>query len=285
MGVRPAGGGLAAARAHRAGARARRAVRRRARRAARPRRPAARLADAGRGGGRAAPGAAAEVVARDRDLLHRPVRVGQVHARPGPARRAARARRPDRLAARRGPGPTAAVGRADVLPRGPGPEHRPHRVRGGRDRAARRDRDLRADRTVRGGPGGGAGDGLRGRRLPPGARVDAARGVRGARPQGPLRAGASRDDRLVHRDLRPVRGARRRGRRHRHLARLQAGSGRGGARSADPRRLARLPARSARPRATPWGSRGRALPRPASPRARGRRWPRRRPGPRGRRPR
>ena len=82
-------------------------------------------------------------------------------------------------------------------------------------------------------------DGLRGGRLPAGARVDAARGVRGARPQGPVRAGAGRRDRLVHRDLRPVRGPGRRGPRDRHVAGLQARRGRGGARSADPRRLAR----------------------------------------------
>ena len=61
------------------------------------------------------------------------------------------------IAARRGPGAPPAVRRADLLPRRPGPEHRPHRLRGGRDRPARRHRHLRArsPRTRR--PGRGSG--------------------------------------------------------------------------------------------------------------------------------
>ena len=51
----------------------------------------------------------------------------------------------------------AAVGRADVLPRGPRPQHRPDRLRGGRGGPARRHRDLRADRAVRRGAGHGSG--------------------------------------------------------------------------------------------------------------------------------
>ena len=53
-------------------------------------------------------------------------------------------------------GPAPAVRRADVLPGRPGPQHRPHRLRGGRGGPARRHRHLRADRALRGGARGRA---------------------------------------------------------------------------------------------------------------------------------
>ncbi len=238
MGVRPARRGVAAARPDRARHGAGRTVRRRTRRAPRLRRPGARLADARRRGGGTAPRQAAALGARRGGVLHRPFRIGKVDPSQGPARRAARTWRPDRVTARRRPRATAAFFRSHVLAGGPRSQHPAHRVRGDRGRAARRDRDLRADRTVRGGARRGARDGDRGGRLHAGARGDAARGVRGARPQGPVREGASRDHRLVHRDFRPLRGAGRRGPGGRHLGGFQAGRGRGGARTPHPRRLA-----------------------------------------------
>src|SRR3984885_10821280 len=56
---------------------------------------------------------------------------------------------PARVAAGRRPRPAAPVGRADLLPRRPGPQHRAHRVRRGRGRPARRGRHLRAARALR----------------------------------------------------------------------------------------------------------------------------------------
>ena len=106
--------------------------------------------------------------------------------------------------------PAAAVRRADVLPGRPGPQHRPHRLRGGRGGPARRHRHLRADRTLRGGARGRAPDGHRGRRLPARLRVDSGGRLRGARPQGPVRQGPRRADRRFHRRIRSLRGAARR---------------------------------------------------------------------------
>ena len=62
------------------------------------------------------------------------------------------------------------------------------------------------------------------RRLRPGPRRRAARGLRAARPQGALREGARRPDQGVHRHLRPLRGARgRRGGPRHHRAHARGG--------------------------------------------------------------
>ncbi len=103
----------------------------------------------------------------------------------------------------------------------------PDRLRRGRDRPARRHRDLRAHRAVRGSAGAGQADGQRGRRLLPDPRRHAGRGLRGARPEGPVRQGQGRADRPVHRRFRPLRGACRRGAGHRHLGH-EPGRGRAG---------------------------------------------------------
>ena len=137
--------------------RAGRPVRRSARRPARRRGAGARVVHARpRSPAELRRRAAAPLRARVRAVPDRAVRVGQVHASPGTCATCC-SERGDRtgLAARRRPGPAAALRRADVLPRGPRPEHRPHRLRGRRDRPARRHRDLRADRALRGGPGRG----------------------------------------------------------------------------------------------------------------------------------
>ena len=69
---------------------------------------------------------------------------------------------------------------------------------------------MQPDRAVRRDPAGRAGDGRRGRRrVLPGPRRHAARGVRAPRPQGPLRQGTPRRDPRLHRDLLALRGARR----------------------------------------------------------------------------
>ncbi len=103
--------------------------------------------------------------------------------------------------------PAAAIRRAELLPGRPRPQHRAHRLRGGRGRAARWHRDLRADRAVRAGSRGRPPAGHRGRRLPPRLRVDAGGRVRGPRPQGPVRQGPGRPDHRLHRGVRSVRGA------------------------------------------------------------------------------
>ena len=76
-----------------------------------------------------------------------------------------------------------------------------------RDHEERRHRPLRADRPVRLGPQGGAGDDRAARRLHPGPRRRSARGLRAARPQGALRQGAGGPDRGVHGRLGPLRAS------------------------------------------------------------------------------
>ena len=136
VGLRPAVGSVAPARADRTGSRAGRADRFRARRAARFRRRGSGLVRSAERGAGAAPGPAAAGRTWPGHLLHRPVRVRQVHHRPRAGRGADRTGRPHRLAARRrprsgsccppgspSPGPTGtSTSRASVSsrPRSPG---------------------------------------------------------------------------------------------------------------------------------------------------------------------
>ena len=76
--------------------------------------PAARVAHPAGGGQGAGPGPPAAAAPRPGGLLHRPVRLGQVHGGPQRRRRAARERRAHGHPARRRRGPPGAVGRADL---------------------------------------------------------------------------------------------------------------------------------------------------------------------------
>ena len=160
-----------------------------------------------RGRGRAAQDASAAPRAGLHGVLHRPLGLGQVDHREGAPGQAARDGRPAGDAARRRPGAQEPLVRARLLEGAPRHQHPPHRLRRLRDHQERRHRHLRADRSLRAHAQGSARDDRAARRLHPGARRDAARGLRGARPQGPLRQGARRDPQGVHRHLRSLRDA------------------------------------------------------------------------------
>ena len=146
-------------------------------------------------------------VAGRHDLVHGPVRLGQVDGRDG-LRGAAGRRRPPGLRARRRQHPPRPQRRPRLL----APTTAPRTSAGSATSPAhgrRRRRRPRAARSARTAPTATRPGAPRGGRpaVRRGVRRHADRAVRAARPQGPLRQGPGRRAQGLHRHRRPLRGA------------------------------------------------------------------------------